>query len=674
MIHTLKYQINHSNCKTLYLHCKYLDFLEKEGKYSEIRRILIDEIPFLFYNNFPGYKYCLNIITKFNFDLNNTIWDLIKIILKSLLSFDSKKCLIVFDQYSNKFDPKLKLESIVEELFSLEHGKKTFAIFSVMSMNNGDAKRIKISSILKSDMQSKYLATELNNIICTQKFSNIKYQQIYEKVGKTLQNYHEISQIENEKELHEYYINKKEPSVLKDIKKEIILKELDINGDKEHYYEFTLGQNLPKGKFKIGKHNLNTTVLEGLLSRGDERVGDLILSAFKKGVRLDAWDEHLRENQEKWEEVFREADWNVKETVYRTWDIDEALPWDGVSLGPSKGFYKKEWKNSISQVLTPKCEVNCNHSCGICTPKEQVKVHSAEEINSISIPVKNRNIVKTILNLLISFILVVIIVINYDKVFDLLRSNGYLYTNNYNGQYLNINPIYTASIPIIKLDIDFIKLNNYKINDLYKSLIENDYYKLCLKNNFYTNFNIIKVDISMNSINYKQMNFIRKGINNFPQIKPLIKILKKLLIIKGMNNSYKGGMSSYCLFLIIYSYIRMQCNFYTSNNNDFNYGSLLIGFLFHYVMCIDFKYTIINPCLSNPFIISSCPIETIPTIIEPTTMKNAGKNIYKIVDVVNAFNEIYRDVFVVIKEDNNNNENLVYKLFRKYLENKNSNK
>ncbi len=152
-------------------------------------------------------------------------------------------------------------------------------------------------------------------------------------------------------------------------------------------------KNLPKGKFKIGKHNLNTTVLEGLLSRGDERVGDLILSAFKKGVRLDAWYEHLRENQEKWEEVFREADWNVKETVYRTWDIDEALPWDGVSLGPSKGFYKKEWKNSISQVLTPKCEVNCNHSCGICTPKEQVKVHSAEEINSISIPVKNRNIV-----------------------------------------------------------------------------------------------------------------------------------------------------------------------------------------------------------------------------------------------------------------------------------------
>ena len=84
-------------------------------------------------------------------------------------------------------------------------------------------------------------------------------------------------------------------------------------------------------------------------------------------------------------------------------------------------------------------------------------------------------------------------------------------------------------------------------------------------------------------------------------------------------------------------------------------------------MCIDFKYTIINPCLINPFIISKIPIETIPTIIEPTTMKNAGNNIYKIADVVNALKEIYRDIFIIIKEDKND-DNLIYKLFRKYLE------
>ena len=112
----------------------------------------------------------------------------------------------------------------------------------------------------------------------------------------------------------------------------------------------------------------------------------------------------------------------------------------------------------------------------------------------------------------------------------------------------------------------------------------------------------------------------------------------------------------------------MYKTFYSNNNNDYNIGSLLIGFLCHYIMCIDFKNTIINPCLSNPFIISSFPLEVVPTIIEPTTMKNVGKNIYKIFDVVNIFKEIYRDIFIVIKEDKNG-DNLIYKLFRKYLEN-----
>ena len=244
----------------------------------------------------------------------------------------------------------------------------------------------------------------------------------------------------------------------------------------------------------------------------------------------------------------------------------------------------------------------------------------------------------------------------------------YLLNNNNNQQYLNVNPIYTASIPVIKLDIDYLKLNNDKIKDLHHTLINNDYYKICINNNFYKNFNIIKVDISMNSIKYKQIHFIKKEVNHYPQIKPLIKILKKLLILKNMNNSYKGGMGSYCLFLIIYSYLRMHNSFYANSNNDFNYGSLLIGFLFHYVMCIDFKYTIINPCLANPFIISNCPIDIIPTIIDPITMNNAGKTIYKILDVVNALNEIYRDIFVIIKEDKND-ENLIYKYFKKYLEN-----
>ncbi len=138
--------------------------------------------------------------------------------------------------------------------------------------------------------------------------------------------------------------------------------------------------HLPRGKFKVARHNYDTTILEGLLSRGDERAGRVILSAFKKGARFDAWEEHLKQNMTYWKQAFAEADYDVMAWIYRDWQLDEALSWDSVSLGPAKAFYKKEWERSLSQNLTEHCLADCKHPCGICNAKEAVAVHSREEI------------------------------------------------------------------------------------------------------------------------------------------------------------------------------------------------------------------------------------------------------------------------------------------------------
>ena len=63
--------------------------------------------------------------------------------------------------------------------------------------------------------------------------------------------------------LYQYYNKKEQPSELMDIKNEIVLKELDINGDKEHYYEFTIGHNLKKGKYCLvfGDENITNTII-----------------------------------------------------------------------------------------------------------------------------------------------------------------------------------------------------------------------------------------------------------------------------------------------------------------------------------------------------------------------------------------------------------------------------
>lgn len=42
--------------------------------------------------------------------------------------------------------------------------------------------------------------------------------------------------------------------------------------------------SLPKGKFRVSTHNEFVSFIEGMISRGDERVGDALLSAYKKAA------------------------------------------------------------------------------------------------------------------------------------------------------------------------------------------------------------------------------------------------------------------------------------------------------------------------------------------------------------------------------------------------------
>ena len=131
-------------------------------------------------------------------------------------------------------------------------------------------------------------------------------------------------------------------------------------------------ERLPKGRFKVGTPDTRMGCLEGLFSRGDKRAGDVIYRAFKKGCRLDAWENRLRENAPLWMEAFSEAGWDVEAEVLRERAKDEELPWDSVSLGPSKRFFWAEWEKSLRGELTPACSERCGHRCGVCSGATKV--------------------------------------------------------------------------------------------------------------------------------------------------------------------------------------------------------------------------------------------------------------------------------------------------------------
>lgn len=135
--------------------------------------------------------------------------------------------------------------------------------------------------------------------------------------------------------------------------------------------------SLPKGKFKVSTHKPFNSFLEGIISRGDSRVGELVLAAYKEGCRLDAWEDWAK--PEIWKSVIANADWDVEKESLRERNLNEILPWDGVSLGPSKSFLKKEKIRSDEQILTPRCETECIEPCGVCGNKTEVKIISSEE-------------------------------------------------------------------------------------------------------------------------------------------------------------------------------------------------------------------------------------------------------------------------------------------------------
>lgn len=124
-----------------------------------------------------------------------------------------------------------------------------------------------------------------------------------------------------------------------------------------------------KTPVRVNYHSPFISFLEGVISRGDARVGTLIEAAYRKGARLDAWEEHI--SFDLWREVFNAQDWDVEHETCRKKDTSEPLPWNRVDIGVSDKFLKQELEKSERHELTNACIFPCDHHCGVCIRSTQ---------------------------------------------------------------------------------------------------------------------------------------------------------------------------------------------------------------------------------------------------------------------------------------------------------------
>lgn len=108
-------------------------------------------------------------------------------------------------------------------------------------------------------------------------------------------------------------------------------------------------------------HDAKTTILEGVLARGDRRIGASIYDAYMSGCIFDAWTEFF--DYDKWLAAFAKNQIDIDFYTTRERSLDEIFPWDFIDTGVTKAFLKKEWERAMKGEVTPNCRQNCN-GCG----------------------------------------------------------------------------------------------------------------------------------------------------------------------------------------------------------------------------------------------------------------------------------------------------------------------
>jgi radical SAM family uncharacterized protein len=104
------------------------------------------------------------------------------------------------------------------------------------------------------------------------------------------------------------------------------------------------------------------TQLEAWLSRGDRRMGKVILGAWQRGARFDAWQEHF--NQGAWMQAFDAVGLVPEFYTHRERPIDETLPWDVIDAGVHKSFLTEDYLWSLQGRTRVDCRERC-FACGI---------------------------------------------------------------------------------------------------------------------------------------------------------------------------------------------------------------------------------------------------------------------------------------------------------------------
>ena len=127
--------------------------------------------------------------------------------------------------------------------------------------------------------------------------------------------------------------------------------------EKQH----ALTHSVTTRKISLAWHEVRTSVLEGVIARGDRRLGKAIYNAWKMGCKFDSWEEFF--DFDKWVKAIADAGLTMEFYASRQRAPDEIFPWDHIDVGVSKAFLRREYEKASRAEVTPNCKEHCA-GCG----------------------------------------------------------------------------------------------------------------------------------------------------------------------------------------------------------------------------------------------------------------------------------------------------------------------
>jgi radical SAM superfamily enzyme YgiQ (UPF0313 family) len=139
---------------------------------------------------------------------------------------------------------------------------------------------------------------------------------------------------------------------------------------------------LRKSGVHLSWQSPEVSMLEGVLSRGDRRLADVIWRAWDMGAKFDAWSEFF--DNERWQRAFSECGIEAGFYTRRERSLDEVLPWSHIHTGTSPDFLKREYERTKSGKETPNCSGGKCNACGLQERHEPCRSRYGEEHRTAS--------------------------------------------------------------------------------------------------------------------------------------------------------------------------------------------------------------------------------------------------------------------------------------------------